>query len=246
MSRSGIKNDLECLVVCEGSTDYEIIKGIVENIGKQLNSRFVTRLLAPRQDATSGTLECFGWTRVKEWCEHHRNAHNKGNDPIGALLSFIDNGIVLIQFDTDIAQEITLNSNNSIQSFSGNEEDRKEWCNKACKIWLGGCSSNSRISFLLTTWQLETWILAAFDEKTHPAIFTNSIVNYEQIPDVESKLINMGFASKSASGRKRLKKKPDTYRNKYLPIILNNISAIQQRCPEFAAFIKLLNDHKHK
>ena len=99
--------DMIFFVVCEGSSDFALIKGIVENIGVNRRKKFETRLIQPQIDATGGQIKR-GWTAVQAWCLSNAALANEGKDRLRQILAFVGAGVFLIHLDSDIAHLLNI------------------------------------------------------------------------------------------------------------------------------------------
>ncbi len=235
-----MKTDLKFEIVCEGSSDLAVIEEIILNVSKTLNRSFKVNRLRPRVDAT-GKYERYGYSNVKSWCDYHKNQLEKHNvDKIGAMLTLAKSDYLLIQIDGDVADKIEIND----CKYNPTEKKRRDWCSDCMDVWLGMAKIKNagKIRYVIPTYQIETWILATYDETTSPSVFPDHIADYETISDVETKLISLGYEVREKKPT-RIYKEYKMFKNNeaYIPRILNNLDTVQQRCAELKNFINFLN-----
>jgi len=224
-------------VVCEGSSDFAIIKGVMKHIASIQGKKIKATLLEPQYDATTGSHDKFGYTQIRAWCKKADYLKKtKGRDWIGQLLTLSKADFLLIHMDTDIAQELALNGT----SFSGDFKHRRLWCNDALDSWLGlakGCDCH----YVLPTWQIESWLLATFDEVSNPGVFPVAIADYESIQDVEQKMLLLGYQEDTRKpGRIYKERRLYSENQSYLSRLLNNYLIAASRCDELKNFESLM------
>ncbi|MDI9223237.1 hypothetical protein QMZ30_20195 [Pantoea sp. EA-12] len=230
------------LLVCEGPTDIEIIRGISNHISEKIGAEIDIRELSPTKDMTTGNYPSHGWTAVKSWCEKYSLDKGIVIDPAlqdwqkkllqakqsfrwDTLIKFSGADGIILQIDTDIAEEM------NHLAFDPVNDDRKAFCESAVNIWLNEQSAPEEIYYLLSTYSSEVWLLATHE----PAI----CVNYEDIQDVEDRLISLGYSKKNIKGKPRLRKEPKLYKN-YSEKIIEKIDIVRQRCVECENFCSFL------
>lgn len=220
------------LVVCEGPTDFEIIKKVVETVDP--HEKLELSLLEPVLDATSGGFERYGWGGVERWCRKYAVPPKLSN-----LMAFSD--CLLIQLDADIASQINLPNQQMKNSIPG----RKAWCGQAIDYWLGvnRKTFTKPVVHLVPAWQMETWLLATYDQRSSPGVFSKPIANYESMKDVEPKLIALGY-EEDRNKPGRLFKTQQLYQgHKYAPRITSHLTPARQRCPELEKFLSFVERH---
>lgn len=203
---------LEFVVVCEGVSDFEVLKILLSEIGRSLGVEITARLLSPAQDETTRRRARGGWGSVQAWCRANGATrqssltetdlaplHNAGF-PIQfikpaqpkprwpTLLALTGATGVLIHLDADIAEKIT----GMKKSFTESGLSRKEYCRQAIAIWLGATEAQA-LCFVIATHCTETWFLALHDVTTDPSFFTTKILDYESVPDVIKALEILGY-----------------------------------------------------
>ena len=164
-------------IVCEGPTDYIILKGIIDRITGQENTYV---MLQPESDLTGKYGN--GWKGVWKWCHDNASIRNKLMREIQPALDFL-----VIHMDGDVSRKDKPSHCWCEATQCGHQG---EWnpveCNvNVCPIVLP-CPCHeatvtgymSHLKGLLTTWlkdtddtcivipcdSLETWIVAAYDQ----------------------------------------------------------------------------------
>ncbi|MBF0284913.1 MAG: hypothetical protein HQL51_10695 [Magnetococcales bacterium] len=208
-------------VVCEGSSDFALIEGIIADAGKRAGREFRANLLQPQMDATRGGYEPGGWNNVERWCRR-----NQGKRLLG-MLAFAS--ALFIHMDTDIAHEIMQDGETFAE---GGGVSRRRWCECALNGWLGWSQTAPGVYYVLPTHQIETWLLATYPLSSLQTHFTPpEDENFETIRNVESILLKFGFAEdRDKPGR--LYKEFAAYQKKHLPLLLSNASLARRRCGE--------------
>ncbi|MBN5217791.1 hypothetical protein [Serratia ureilytica] len=226
------------LLVCEGPTDFEVIKSISNKISKGSNCDIEVRELSPTKDKTTEKYPPHGWTGVKGWCERYKLDKGIVIDPaledwqkklLEAKLRFRWDSLlkvsgadgIIVQIDTDIAEQM------SHAVFNPTNDDRKEFCRQAVNLWLNEVSVPDEMYYLLSTYSSEVWLLAAHE----PLITTN----YESLPDAEDRLIGLGYSKKKINGKYRLKKDPNLYKS-YSEAMVEKLDVVRERCLECELF----------
>lgn len=225
------------LLVSEGPTDHVVIKEVAKTISSAVGDSIDIVELSPQRDATSGTYPSHGWGAIKSWCKKYSLktpelvAHLPRTTQIflqrqqwRALVAFDKANGLIIQLDTDIAHELT--ELKTIQP----GECRKTHCANEVLSWLNEKGVPDSLHLALTSFALETWILA-----THPrgdAVFADlpDGFNYEEIENVEDRLIALGYESRLKKGRRRIKKSPYTVYEPYARRIALNLDVVRQNC----------------
>lgn len=211
------------LLVCEGPTDYHILKAIAAHLGETNTVTHTFIPVSPQIDATSGTTsEGHGFGQVLNWCRANR-------DRIPMLLAFRSANAVFIQMDTDIAKQIN-------KSFGSANQSARQCCEAQLNACLDVTQEPTFCRYILPTQSTETWLLACYDKNTHPNVFPHSIQDYETITDTEQRLLNIGYSHK---GRK-LKKDRKKYEEEYAPLLLKNLPLARTRCKELDRLCHLL------
>ena len=241
-------------LVCEGPTDIALLKKISLYQAKDNNVNLEIRVLSPQKDATSGQYQG-GWTRIRSWCKAHSGSSGQNNNYINkmglnvsklsqfqatlqwkSVLKAAGISKLLIQMDTDIAEEI----DDTPKSFNPKKDIRKDYCKLSINFWLGVKAVEPELLYLMTTYALETWILATYDEKDNQSVFPSRILDYETLPDWEEKLIALGLPARIKKGRLRLLKWDGYYKGAYFNRIIRNIDVVRRRCIEFVNFETML------
>lgn len=227
-----------CLVVCEGSSDFAIIEGVMKHVASIHGKEIAATLLEPQYDATTGKHDKFGYTQIRAWCKKAAYLkQTKGRDWIGQQLALSKSDFLLIHMDTDIAQNLELNNS----FFSGDFKSRRSWCNDSLDSWLGlakGCDCH----YVLPTWQIESWLLATFDEVSSPGVFPTAIADYESIQNVEQKMLLLGYKEDTRKpGRIYKERRLYSENPNHLPRLLNKFSIATSRCDELNNFESLIS-----
>lgn len=225
------------LLVCEGQTDYFVIDQIAKSLSSTTDKNINIIPLSPQQDATTKEWPQHGWTAIRSWCRLYGNKNEAdlaGMDPglkaaamrrnwRALLLMKKAHGIIL-QIDTDIAEHIT-----DLPRFDPTKEHRKNHVHDAVVFWLNDKNYSPSMYLALTTHALEAWILATHPE-TDPA-FSDlpKDFNFEDIEDVEDRLIQLGYKTTKKKGVSRLSKKEKLYKE-YALKISENLGMVRSKC----------------
>lgn len=223
------KESKNLLLVCEGETDIYIFEALTQHFSTS-TKQLILNPLAPQKDATSGTYTYpqFGFGNVLNWCDANR-------DKVQMYLDFLNAKVLLIQLDTDIAQQINT-------SCIENGGVARDCCQEMLNQKLGTTQEPPHCHYILPTQNTETWILASHDFPSSDQSL-QSIDNFEYILDTEQRLIDLKYPSKkgkSASSPRKLNKKPATKYKKYAKTLVNNLTFARQRCPELNRLCCLL------
>lgn len=235
------------LLVSEGPTDHVVLKEIAKKIAAEIGQVIEIVELSPQRDATSGTYPAHGWNAIQSWCKKFsfKSPSSMAHLPAStqqylqrqnwrSLLAF-DSAIgLLIQLDTDIAQD--LRDLKIIQP----GDCRKTHCKDAVLTWLNESAAVDGLYLALTAHALETWILATHNPSESVFDDLPKNFNYEHIEDVEERLISLGYDSKLKRGRQRLKKSPYTIYETYAKRIAADLPAVRSRCEAADEFCKHL------
>jgi len=241
---------LKFLLVCEGPTDIAFLKRLNEKIAGNLGTTIEIQEMSPQRDATSDSYPPHGWTGVRSWCKANRvkseNEINSIDSPFKdllrrknwkALVSVANADGLIVQMDTDIAEEIR----DLPYRYTEHRGSRRDFCHEAVLYWMREEPSlDSNYYILLPTYALETWLLAVhepnesvFDDLTKP-------FNYEELPDAESRLLELGYqAKRNAHQGQRLKKKEIQYLE-YADKVYEKIASVKERCREAHLFYDFL------
>lgn len=233
--------EIRCLVICEGSSDFAFIDGVIRQITKKRNIMVDTILIKPELDATSGRTiyERFGYKGVENWCRKQlAMLRARGRSEIGTLAAFHNADIVLVHLDADIADSLDINDT----KFVGGIKDRRNWCATALDNWLGIVKSQANVKYVIPTVQIETWLLSTFDNNSNPEIFSVSITDYEQIEDVENLLLKLAYHEDTEKPG-RLYKERNLFEtdSKYVPRLVNDLDKASSRCSELALFVDTIS-----
>ncbi|WP_447902132.1 hypothetical protein [Pseudomonas serbica] len=235
------------LLVSEGPTDHVVITEVANKISTTLGISIEIIELSPQRDATSGTYPGHGWGGIKSWCTKYsqKEQADVAHLPLmaqqyllrqnwRALLAFNNAEGIIIQLDTDIAHLLA----DSTPYVPGT--CRKAHCNTNLLFWLNEPSASAQLYFAVTAYAIETWLLATFPPTN--AVFSDlpQNFNYEEISDVEDRLITLGFAAAQKRGRSRIRKSPYTIYEPYGKLIANHLPAVRERCSAAEDFCRHL------
>lgn len=214
-----------------------MIKEVANKISTSLGRQIDIIELSPQRDATSGTYPAHGWSAIKSWCTKfsQKNAADVAHLPQmaqqyllrqnwRALLAFNNAEGIIIQLDTDIAHHLS-----DIAPYAPGT-CRKTHCNSNVLFWLKEPAASAQLYLALTSYAIETWLLATIPPSN--AVFNDLPQNfdYEEISNVEDRLIALGFASAQKRGRSRIRKSPYTIYEPYGKLIANQLASVRQRC----------------
>lgn len=236
--RQGSKVSKKYLLVCEGPTDFIIIKHISRKISSAIGSVVDIIEISPTPDATTGTYPPHGWGGIKAWCRKY--SRNKSLASVShlpplqqqlllrlnwpALIAINDADGIIIQIDSDIAH--LLNSNAPYQLGGC----RSTHCYNEILFWLSEGQKPQEIYLAISALAIETWLLA-----THPPtdnVFSNLLqnFNYEAVADFEDRLVTLKYPSYNDRGRRRLKKSPAKTYEPHGQRIADNLNDVRSRC----------------
>lgn len=234
------------LLVSEGPTDSYIVKGLADRISVVTGNLSEVILLSPQQDATSGGWLATGWTEVRKWCIAYGNGGAAGSaaasNPFArtvlrkswqALVAISGAKGLIVQMDTDIAEKIT-----DPPAFDPAADDRRAFCEAAILGWLGVPDLAHGPFLVLSTYAIETWLLATHDPSD--PIFSDlpSDFDYEALADFEARLLALGYKSERRNGSLRLQKTKKLYLG-YAVKIADNLGSVRSRCSEAEALCRL-------
>ncbi len=236
---------LTFLLVCEGPTDIVVLKSIADKLSENMAKNIKIRELSPQKDATTQRYPRHGWEEVRRWCKIWGKTEDS-NDPFAALarkknwraLLALENASgLIIQMDTDIAEQINVN----FSTYSGSSKSsRKRYCNNAILTWLGESERSEQAYFLLSTYSTETWILATKDRSLSVFDDLSDTFDFETIDNPTERLINLGYKCYTENSRIKLSKDLRLY-NQYSNQISDNLSVVRQECEtaeEFCSFLE--------
>lgn len=239
-------------IVCEGNTDFEVMKPIAEEIGKLNKDNYKAKVLFPPKKNSHA-----GWSNLRAWCKEQASVligtHNAQQqiaanllgakpamkptarkvDLITAATLLAEDGVaprIILQIDSDIAHDLLADigiDKNDISIFPLHPVQRVKICENALDSWLGPhCTKKgTTIFYCITSFALENWILTLHTSKS---LGISSNYDYDLIADPEGSLITLGYPSKVKDGIRRLKKDPPKYRIYGLDICKNIASSIQR------------------
>lgn len=242
-------DSLKFLLVCEGPTDVSFLKRLSERIGKDLGSEIDIIELSPQRDATTNKWPSHGWTAVRRWCKTWKvkEATDLQSVPLNLhqsllsknwkmLLQFRQADGIIIQIDTDIAEEIKDLSDN----YSDTKISRREFCKKAVLHWIGESPETIQGAYLLLpSYSIETWLLATHYPSESCFDSIKKPFNYENISEVEKLLLELGYSGKNDNEKRRLRKKENKY-IEYADRVYLDLNNVKLRCNEANEFCSFL------
>ena len=201
------------LVVAEGGTDFDALQGLVGHIAKEQDVPCQCLQLFPEEDATSGTLDKGGWTRLMHWARQWnaspQPAPFSGADakiweaagmtgPVVAspvtwtthLAPYAqgEERILLFHLDGDIAEELA--PHHPDEDYKAGM-DRVAYCRRALQHWTG--LGEDQALWCIPVQCLETWFLTLHPLKQCQQ-FSPEMQDYESVPTekVYALLLNLG------------------------------------------------------
>lgn len=212
--------EVNLLLVCEGPTDYPLVKAIGDKLSTKKAS-YNFHMLEPQIDATSGNAVSFGWGQVCNWCSSNRNK-------VQMFLAFKGAKALFIHMDTDIATQID-------PAYTSKGLTARDCCENKLNNCMGSSSVPKDCYYILPTECTETWLLATHDHVSDPKDFPKKVTNYEGISGVLAILHALGY-----KGRKgKIKKEPKRYVT-YGLRISENLATCRARCAELDNLCKVI------
>lgn len=224
-------------MVCEGQTDFEIFKKIIEEVGRAQGKRYSGQVLFPPKGKNIG-----GWSTLRQWCKD-RAAELVGNqnrarsaalllgakpsafaakpkvDKIGAALALKKNqigtwkSVVVVHIDSDIAEDLIIDADlGHTFTYPLTPNDRLLICEAAIDNWLGGHISkkNASIIYCISSFAIENWVLTLHSCGDIAAAAGISLPNdHDVIHLPDRRLLSLGY-KKDSSGK--LEKKASIYK----------------------------------
>lgn len=229
--------DKKYLLVCEGQTDFFVINEISNSISNKIGSKVTITPLSPQQDATTGAWPRHGWTAIRSWCRLYgkKTAADVAALPPAlqavalrknwqALLKIENADGIILQIDTDIAEEIK-----DLPAFDPTAQHRKQYLDGAIRFWLNDINLEPKMYLAITSHALEAWIMATHSSTDPVFADLPQNFNYEEIEDVEKRLISLGYKSKKVNGTPRLSKKESLYKS-YAQKVAENLNTVRAKC----------------
>lgn len=226
------------LLVCEGPTDTYVIKQLASKIYQNLGKSVEIIAMAPQIDATTGTWERHGWGGVRNWCKkfgvktlediaavHPSLRPLLARQNWQALMAIRGAKGLIIQIDSDIAEHIK-----DIPAFNPAVKHRRDYCEDALHHWLNEKPSKNTVHFAITSFAIETWLLATLDPNNIAFANLTAPYNLEDLSDWEARLIAAGFKAYRKDGAKRLLKSPSERYVPYGEQIANHAVTVRQKC----------------
>lgn len=221
-------------VVCEGKTDFLLIKKIITDC---FSGSVDVKPIQPTVDKTSGEFKNNGgWLNVYKWCLANEAVVSQNNFPLFAngMDSFYCN-FTLIHLDTDICEKMEELKNiyNPIKYSIKDPAGRYNYVKGALSSWLNSGTDNC--IFCIAVECIETWIYAGIsDDESFGCEAKNDI--HIDLARLYYRVIKL---KNPPSEIKKIRKSEKTY-GKLIDRI--NISKIEQNCFHFSLFINSLAD----
>lgn len=226
------------LLVCEGPTDTYVIKQLASKIYESLGRAVEIVVLAPQIDATTMTWERHGWSGVRNWCKKYGvktaaeiNAVHPNLRPLlernkwRMLMDISGAKGLIIQIDSDIAEHIR-----DIPAFNPAVTHRRDHCEDALHHWLNEQPQKDTVHFAITSFAIETWLLATLPSNNVAFNNLTAPYNLEDLSDWEDRLIAAGFASHNKDGAVRLRKSPSEIYQPYGERIAAHVVNVRRQC----------------
>lgn len=226
------------LLVSEGPSDEAVIKRIAESISEDIGMEITIRLLAPEVDATSGKHKPHGWTGVKNWCNKNKKLSDGELERLPSNLAqvrrrrhwesivlFAGAAGLIIQMDSDIAGELGYCSSQHPSIAPS------VYCQRQVNEWLGRVGEQRKLHVAVSNVALETWILATWDRSHQVFSDLPTDFRFQEITNVEDRLITLGLPSRLTGGRRRLRKTQEDYLDHGMRI-RSNLEIVRAECEE--------------
>lgn len=224
------------LLVAEGPSDHAVIQKMADSMSEKLGTVVTIRLLAPEVDATTQKHVPHGWGGVRSWCQKHKLLSEEELERIHPslrlvrtrqhwkhLLKFAGASGLIVQLDSDIAEDL---------GFSGGapkSKERSAYCDAMVRQWLGEHAHGQDLHVSISTFSLETWILATWDRSERVFSDLPGDFDFEDIADAEDRLLTLGLKGKTHKGRRRLKKSTEYYEI-YGERVRQKLSTVREEC----------------
>ncbi|HDR8958357.1 hypothetical protein [Burkholderia vietnamiensis] len=218
-------------VVCEGNTDYEVLRAVAKEVGLKQGEDFRTSPLFPPNPKANA-----GWPNLKIWCKKQastlsgtlqaeavaaatllgatpmKNAEKRQVDKISAALllkSSMGRNAIVLQLDADIAHDLFPDAGvpKDTHLMPLTPADRVRICEAAIDSWLGPHlkKKNIDIYYCITSLALENWILTLHNEASLKVPVGE---NYDHLHYPDQRLVALGYANSKGE----LKKDPPKYK----------------------------------
>ena len=256
----------EFFIVCEGQTDYEVLKAVVAKIGKRKKIKYKTiPLFPPPSNPNRG-----GWDTLRSFIRAQAGAfagnqlrlradaaallgakpqanairNPNSGDKFATALKLRPNAAaakIIIQLDTDVAadfQDGTFVVPPQI-TYPLNSYHREIISNLAVQSWLGGHVQKvgKEIVLCLSTHAIETWILAIYSKpQVAAAIGKNIPSNYDSIYEPDKALLSLGYASESLPGGVKVLRKRKATYIPYGIKLAENLAAAEINSQSLSTF----------
>ncbi|HDX8380846.1 TPA: hypothetical protein RQM98_003134 [Aeromonas salmonicida] len=230
-------------VVCEGPSDFVLIKKITDELAIRNASEIEVLALSPSFDQTSSSWPAHGWGEVKNWCKKHAESKDERRlrdlppaaaaalrrQTWGNLLRAGNLDGLILHIDTDIATEIR----DCGVSFVRSQLSRSAFCKKALLTWLGiqGDPTQHPLHLITPTYSSEKWIISTYpDEEAIFAELSKPVV-FEDIVNPAALMAQLNDIV--TDSKEKVIKNPSLY-EKYSNRITNNFERVLQKNKEIA------------
>lgn len=220
----------EFFVVCEGQTDYEVLKSVVAQVGKQNGLKYKTLPLFPPPTRPG----IGGWDTLRTFIRNQASAlagnqarmrtdaalalgarpqaaalrNPNSGDKFAAALKLRAGATaakIIIQLDTDVAHDFTDGTFPipPFISYPMNAHNRELLAEAAVRQWLGNHvpKLGNDIVLCMCTHALETWLLAMHSKaEVQQAIGREIPANFDSIWNPDVALVQLGYASEPVAG----------------------------------------------
>ena len=156
----------EIRVVCEGPTDLEVMRGILD---VHLQEEYVIHQLQPEGSLYGGDAGPFGggWKGVRSWCQ--ATAAAGGLEAVGALNPEVN--LLVIHVDADIAAESEFNTEQPCPPPMATVGEVEA----LVLGWLGLSTFPSRVAVCIPSKSTEAWILRALFPTDEAAVSCSEV-----------------------------------------------------------------------
>lgn len=246
-------------IVCEGNTDFEVLRVVASKVGELNNGTYKTVALFPPKPKANA-----GWPNLKIWCKRQAslltgtmqaqaqtaaallgakslsNAKKRQADLITAALLLKQEdarSAIIVQIDSDIASDLLndIGIPKDAHALPLCPRERIRICEAALDAWLGphATKKGDKIHYCITTLALENWILTLHSEKE---LGIPKGANYDHIHSPDDRLVALGYPSSNGE----LKKDPPKYK-RYAEQLTGMLPAAIQKSPSLYAFCATLS-----
>lgn len=210
-------------LVTEGPTDNLLLQELLNHL-VGVEHHFLT--LQPKQSETPGFGEYGGgWKGVRAWCQDYRTKHFQEIEKLQLDL-------LIIHLDADVAREKEI----ACTCPCPPAQNTCKALDQCVRNWLQ-IYVTSNLVLCLPADNMETWVLAAFDNQTP----------YHQPPEQPLECVekpDMIISNQGYKGPKPLLKRKEgkpkktkrEYEENLVPVVLNNWAEVTRICPQAATF----------